>query len=65
MNSTFRRSIGGSLPSSSYLHYRVHRYRYLLPRHLIHGELDRLLRPESVLGFTRCSHHSFSYQHDW
>lgn len=65
MNSTFRRSIGRSLPTSSDLHYRVHRYRHLLPRHFIHGELDRLLRSQSFLGFTRRSHHPFSYQHDW
>lgn len=65
MNSTFRRSIGGSISSSPYLHYRVHWYSHLLPRYLVHGELDRLLCSESFLGFTRRSHYSFSYQHDW
>jgi hypothetical protein len=63
--STLCGAIGGSLPSPSNLYYRIHWYRHLLPRYLVHGELDRFLCLAGNLGFTRRVDHSVGYQYDW
>lgn len=62
--SAVRRPSRRLVPSTPDLHYRLHRYRGLLPRHIIHGELVCLLRPPSHLGLVGCFDHTVSHQHD-
>lgn len=64
IDSTVCRTSRRSLPTPPNLHHRIHRNRNFLPRHFVHGELDRLLRSASHLSFACGANHPFSYQHD-
>jgi hypothetical protein len=64
MSSPIRWASGRSVSTSSNLYHRFHRYRRVLPHHLIHGKLDRILRPSSFLCVTGGPYHSICYQYD-